>query len=51
MAAHRVCFDFYYQPKPRQTGLNGCQVFVDTRLDDFEALKNWTKRESDETPV
>ena len=31
-AAHGICFDFYYQPKPRQTGQNGCQAFVDTRL-------------------
>jgi hypothetical protein len=23
MVAHGICFDFYYWPKPRQTGQNG----------------------------
>ena len=32
MAAHGLCFDFYYRPKPRQTGQNGCLAFVDTCL-------------------
>ena len=32
MAAHGNCFDFYYRPNLRQTGQNGCQVFVDARL-------------------
>ena len=32
MAAHGICFDFYYRPKPRQTGQKGCRAFVDTHL-------------------
>jgi hypothetical protein len=32
MSAHGICFDFYYWPKPRGTGQNGCRAFVDTRL-------------------
>ena len=32
MAAHGICFNFYYQPKPWQSGQNGCQAFVDTCL-------------------
>jgi hypothetical protein len=32
MAAHGSYFDFYYRPKPRQTGQNGCPAFVDTHL-------------------
>ena len=32
IAAHGICFDFYYWPKPRRIGQNSCQAFVDTRL-------------------
>ena len=32
MVAHGICFDFYYQPKPRQTGQNDCWAFVDICL-------------------
>ena len=36
MAADGICFDVYYWPKQRQTGQNGCQAFVDTRLAVFQ---------------
>ena len=32
MAAHGICFDSYYCPKPRQIGQNGRPPFVDTPL-------------------
>ena len=47
MAAHGICFDFYYQPKPRQTGQNGCRVFVDTH---FPAL-DYLNKENDSMEV
>ena len=38
MKCHGLCFDFYYQPKPRQTGQNGCIAFVDTCLADLDPI-------------
>ena len=35
MAAHGICFDFYYQPKPSQIGQNSLAAAADARLDDF----------------
>ena len=32
MAAHGICFDFYFWPKPRKIGQIGCRSFVDTGL-------------------
>ena len=32
MAAHGICFDFYYRPKPSQIGQNGSAAAADTRL-------------------
>ena len=32
MAAHGICFDFYYQPKPSQIGQNGLAAAAGTRL-------------------
>ena len=32
MAAHVICFDFYYLPKPRLIGQNGSAAAADTRL-------------------
>jgi len=32
MAAHGICFDFYYRPKPSQTGQNGLAAAADARL-------------------
>ena len=32
MAAHEICFDFYYQPKPSQIGQNGSAAAADARL-------------------
>ena len=31
MAAHGICFDFYYRPKPSQIGQNGLTAAADTR--------------------
>ena len=32
MAAHGICFDFYYQPKPRKIEQNGLAAAADARL-------------------
>ena len=32
MAANGICFDFYYRPKPSQTGQNGSAAAADARL-------------------
>ena len=32
MAAHGICFDFYYRPKPSQIGQNGLAAAADARL-------------------
>ena len=32
MAAHGICFDFYYWPKPSQMWQNGSAVAADARL-------------------
>ena len=32
MASHGICFDFYYQPKPSQTGQNGPGAAANARL-------------------
>ena len=32
MAAHGICFDFYYCPKPSQIGQNSSEVAADARL-------------------
>ena len=32
MAAHGICFDFYYRPKPSQIGQNSSAAAADTRL-------------------
>ena len=32
MAAHGICFDFYYRPKPSQIGQNGAAAAADARL-------------------
>ena len=32
MAAHGICFDFYYWPKPSQIGHNGSAAAADARL-------------------
>ena len=39
MAAHGICFDFYYRPKPRQIGQNGSAAAVDDRLADCIAQR------------
>jgi hypothetical protein len=36
MAAHGICFDFYYQPKSSQIGQNGLAAAADARLAGFE---------------
>ena len=38
MAAHGICFDFYYRPKQSQLGQNGSVAAVDTP---FPATKLW----------
>ena len=38
MAAHGICFNLYYRPKPRQTGQNSCRAFVDTHLAEIYLL-------------
>ena len=32
MAAHEICFDFYYRPKPCHTGQNGSAAAAEARL-------------------
>ena len=32
MASHGICFDFYYWPKPSQTGQNGSAAAADAPL-------------------
>ena len=32
MAAHGICFDFYYRPKPSQIGQNDSAAAADARL-------------------
>ena len=32
MAAHGICFDFYYRPKPSQIGQKGLAAASDARL-------------------
>ena len=32
MAAHGICFHFYYRPKPSQIGQNGLAAAADARL-------------------
>ena len=32
MAAHGICFDFYYWPKPSQIGQNGSAAAADAHL-------------------
>ena len=32
MAAHGICFDFYYRPKPSQIGQNGSAAAADAPL-------------------
>ena len=32
MAAHGICFDFYYRPKPSQIGQNGSAAAADARV-------------------
>ena len=32
MAAHGICFDFYYQPKANQLGQNGSAAAADAHL-------------------
>jgi hypothetical protein len=34
MAAHEICFDFYYQSKPKQIRQNNSAVADDDRLTD-----------------
>ena len=34
MAAHGICFDFHYRPKPSQIGQNGSAAAADARLAD-----------------
>ena len=36
MTAHGICFDFYYRPKPNQTGQNGSVAAADTGLADLD---------------
>ena len=40
MAAHGICFDFYYQPKPSQFGQNGLAATSDARLADVSLEPN-----------
>ena len=35
MAAHGICFDFYYRPKLSQIGHNGSALAVDACLAEF----------------
>ena len=39
MAAHVICFDFYYPPKPRQIGQNGSGAAADDCLADCIAQR------------
>ena len=38
MAAHGICFDFYYQPKSSQIGQNGLAAAADACLAEYNKL-------------
>jgi hypothetical protein len=41
MAAHGICFDFYYRPKPSQIGQNGSAAARCVQADIDIMVKNW----------
>jgi hypothetical protein len=42
MAAHGICFVFYYQPKLSQIGQNISAAAVDARLSGYNEMSNFT---------
>ena len=44
MAAHGICFDFYYRPKPSQIRQNGSAAAADARLAGFMKIIGYSFR-------